>query len=395
MEQPLVGERAGGVRGWRPAVTFGLLLGYFGLFGTIIGAQGVLWAEIVPALRLSEGVFGSAQLVSPLIAVGILLLGGQFCAWIGKKRLAVLGLLLLAGSVLVLASAGNVWGLVGALLVAGAGNGMLETAMNAATLDWEQATRRNVMNVMHAGFSGGAVVGAFSAGALLESSWTYSQVLVALAGLCGLVLLATLPVRYPPIEAQADDVEVPVAALRLILSRPALGALALLSLLGIVGESVAFTWSVIYLRTLGADVFVGGAAFALFNGSMFVGRLANAPLVARLGPRISLFASGIGLVGATLLLLTPGPLLLAIVAFVVLGLAVAGVVPTVLSAAARLMPHNNGAIVGGMMAAAYAGFIVCPPLIGWLAEIASLRAALLTVGLSGLGILWLTRGIRS
>lgn len=40
-------------------------------------------------------------------------------------------------------------------------------AANSATLDWERATGRSVMNLMHAGFSAGAVVGALVAGLLV------------------------------------------------------------------------------------------------------------------------------------------------------------------------------------------------------------------------------------
>jgi MFS family permease len=78
--------------------------------------------------------------------------------------------------------------------------------------------------------------------------------------------------------------------------------------------------------------------------------------------------------------------------FVLMGLAVAGVVPTALTAAGRLAPGSSGATAGRLMAAVYVAFIVSPPLVGWLAERASLRAALLVVGLSGLGILCLRPG---
>ena len=83
----------------------------------------------------------------------------------------------------------------------------------------------------------------------------------------------------------------------------------------------------------------------------------------------------------------------AVVAFAVLGLAVAGVVPTVLGAGAHLGPGSSGAVAGGMLAAVYVSFLICPPLIGWLAELVSLQAALLTVGLSGLGIRSLSRAV--
>ena len=394
MERPLVQEQAiPSVRGWRPGLAFVLLLGYFGLLGVIIGAQGVMWDDVKTALRLSEGVFGTAQLASPLISVGLLLMGGQLSAWAGKKWLGFVSVALLAVAALALAGANGLWAFVGALMVAGMANGLLETAINGATLDWERAMRRNVMNVMHAGFSGGAVLGALGAGLLLGWQWSYGSVLLLLATLCGLTLMATLPVRYPPVDTRGEDAGTPGQALRLIWSRRAFVVLALICVLGIVGESVAFLWSVIYLRQLGAATVVSGAAFALFNAAMFAGRLLNAPLVERMGARFSLILSGAGLILATILLMIPGGVPLAVVAFVLLGLAVAGVVPTALSVAAGLAPGNSGAVAGGIMAAAYAGFIVCPPLIGWIADLFSLKVALLSLGLSGIAILWLVREV--
>jgi fucose permease len=134
---------------------------------------------------------------------------------------------------------------------------------------------------------------------------------------------------------------------------------------------------------------VGGAAFALFNGTMFFGRLGNTWLVTRRGARVSLIVSGAAMLLSALLLLLPGGVSLAIVAFMLLGLAVAGVVPTVLSAAAKFAPGNTAVLTGGIMAAAYSGFIICPPLTGWIADLFSLQAALLNVGFCGLAVIWL------
>jgi MFS family permease len=394
VERPLIDDRRIiGADAWRPLVVLALLAAYFSLFGVIIGAQGVLWAELVSALRLSKSIFGAVQLISPLLSVALLLAGGQLANWAGKKRLALASLVVLASSNLALAGADGLLGLAGALLLAGAGNALLEMSMNGATLDWEQATGRSVMNLMHAGFSGGAVLGAFGAGLLLGGGWSYGAVLFLLALLCGLALLSTLAVRYPPTDAVASTQSGPRAVIRLILGQRALVILAIICILGIVGESFANLWSVIYLHELGAAAVVGGAAFALFNGAMFFGRLGNTWLVSRRGARISLLASGAAMLLSALLLL-PGGVPLAILAFILLGLAVAGVVPTVLSAAARFAPGNTAALTGGIMAAAYSGFIICPPLTGWIADQFSLQAALITVGFSGLAMIWLARRVK-
>jgi MFS family permease len=235
------------------------------------------------------------------------------------------------------------------------------------------------------------VLGAFAAGLLLGVGWSYAAVLLLLALLCGIALLATLTVQYPPSDMFVSAQSGPRATIRLILGQRALVMLSIICILGVVGESFANLWSVIYLHELGAAAVVGGAAFALFNGAMFFGRLGNTWLVHQHGTRISLLISGAAMLLSALLLLLPGSVPLAIIAFMLLGLAVAGVVPTVLSAAATFAPGNTAALTGGIMAAAYSGFIICPPLTGWIADQFSLQAALITVGLSGLAVLWLAR----
>lgn len=378
---------------WRPSVVFALLLGDFALLGLAVGAQGVLWADVVRALHLSSSTFGNAQLVAPLISVALLLIGGQLSAWAGKKRLAIASLALFTAAGIALAAMTNLWGLVGALVLLGAGNGFFETAMNGAALDWEQATGRSVINLMHASYSGGAVVGALGAGALRAIGWRSPAIFALLAALGACMIVATLLVHYPPADTREAETQRPSATLRLLLSSRALIALGLLCVLGAVGESVANLWSVIYLRDRGAGTLLGGSAFALFNGAMFIGRLGNATIVARIGAHFSLQASGVGLIVATLLLLLPGGIPLAVIAFMLVGLSVAGVIPTVLGEGARLAPGQSGAVSGGMLAAVYLCFVLCPPLIGALADHFSLQAALVTIGLSGVIVLVLTRGV--
>ena len=377
---------------WRPRAVLALLLGYLALFGVLVGAQGVLWAEIIRALDLSKAQFGAVQLPGPLLSVGLLMLGAQFSHWFGKKTLALFALVLLAASNALLAVAAGLPMLIVALLLTGAGAALLETAANSATLDWEQQTGRSVMNLLHAGFSAGAVLGAFGAGLMLGQGLGYGAVLLALAGLCGAMLLVSLPARFPPADTAAQDSPGPLATLRLLFSQRAILTLAALCVMGVVGESVANLWSVIYLRELGADALLGGAAFALFNGAMFVGRMLNAWVVRRWSMRVSLLLSGAGLVLANIFL--AGGLWLAVAAFMLMGLAVAGIVPTVLSAGARLAPGRSGLVTGGIMSVAYVGFIVSPPVTGWLADSVSLRAALLSIGLSGVAVLALARRLR-
>jgi MFS family permease len=396
-------------------VLVAVLLADFLLLGLTVGGQGVLWADVVATLGIGKGAFGTAQLVLPLLAIVLLLRGGPLSARLGKQRLAVASLVLIGAgnALLALASGSGLGALVLALAVIGAGFGLFEIAVNGAAMDWEVINGRSVLNALHAGYSAGACAGAVGAGVLLGLGWRTDGIFL-LTALCSLPLVAaTLAVRFPaagaaaPPPPPATAPAAPAGGLRRALGPPTplLPLLPLLPLAGAaalasVGESVANLWSVIYLAELGAGSVLGGAAFALANAAMLVGRLTNARVVARLGPATSLHLSGAGLILAPAILFLPGlpwgegdagRVPLAVVGFGLMGLAVAGVVPTALTAGARLVPGNSGAVAGALMTAVYLAFVITPPLVGWVAESTSLRAALLVVALSGAGILVLTR----
>lgn len=379
---------------WQPKRTFALLAGYFGLFGMFIGVLGVLWAPLVAQLRLTESVFGMTQLVSPLVAVAVMSQGGRISAGLTGKAVSIVGLLVLGASIALLGQSTGLTLFVVALAISGLGNAFLEIGMNGTTLEWERASGRSVMNLMHAGFSAGATVGALMTGILLDRSWTTGQVLWLVAGLYGLMSLLTISARFPPQVNREDDHAQTSQTLGLLRGNRVLQALAAICLFGIAVEGLANQWSGLHINALGGDALVIGTAFSLFNAAMFIGRLLNTVVVARTGPATSLWLSGIGLALAGVLLLVPN-ITVVVVALTLMGLSVAGIVPTVLSAAAQAMPGNSGATASVVMAVSYIGFIVTPVGIGWIAEWFSLSVAFGGVILMGLAILALIRSVRS
>jgi len=383
-------DRTIGLEHWRPNSVLALFVGDFALLGIVVGAQGVLWASLMAALHITKSAFGGALLTSPLMAVLLLLLGGHLSAMIGKKRMAVLSLFLMGIASLILGAAGTLGGFLAALLVQGAGYGLFETAMNGAALDWERATGRRMLNLVHGSFNGGAIVGALAAGAMLAAGWKPPGVLAAVASLAGVMLVATLCVTYPRLGTQTIT-DIPGATLRLMIGSTPLRVLSVIGALGAVGESVIFLWSVIYLRERGASPMMGGLAFSLLSSAMMAGRLANIGIVRRFGLKASFYVSGMGLLCSSILLLVSRGLAPAILALGLMGVSVASVLPTVLTAGAAFAPKQTGAISGGVLAAFYVGLMVTSPTVGVLADTFSLNVAFLVVGLSGLGISWLAR----
>jgi len=374
---------------WRAGAAFGLILGHFALFGVVAGVRGVVWAELVEALRIGAGAFGSAQLAASCVSIAVVVLYARLAERAGARRLALAGIALVVVALLALAGAGSLVALIAALAILGAGTGLLDGAMIQGSVDWERAARRARMNVLHAGFSVGAVLGAIAAGVGLAAGASYGAILVGVAGLCVLVFATTLRVAYPPAGEVAREAR---GDWREVLAGAEVRALIGIVLWSIVVESVAFVWAVIYLREeLGASAAAGGASFALFNATMFAGRLANTPLVARSGARVSLLASGAGVALGGVLLVGADGVALAMAALALVGLGVAGIFPTVMSAAAARLPDRSRELTAVVMTITYLAFMLTPPAVGWVAELSSLRAAMTLLPLSGGAILWLAR----
>lgn len=386
------GERAcvnseAAARGWRPGPAFGLILGHFAIFGVVAGVRGVVWAELVDALRIGTGAFGSAQLAASFVSVAVVTVYARLAARINPRSIAGGGLVLMTIAMLWLAWAGSFAMVVVALAVFGASTGLLDGAMIQGSVDWERAAKRARMNVMHAGFSVGAVGGAIAAGLGLALGADYPTLLIGAAVLVVVVLIATALIAYPPSGPVSSGSG---GSWRPVLAAPGIGALIGIVVWSIVVESIVFVWAVIYLRDdLGASAAAGGASFALFNATMFAGRMLNSLLVLRLGERASLLVSGAGIALSGLLLVASHSVPLAMLALALAGLGVAGIFPTVMSAAAGRLPDYSRELTTVVMTVTYIAFMITPPAIGWLAELSSLRTALLLLPASGLIIVWL------
>lgn len=375
---------------WRTERAYWLLMLYFAVLGLLVGATGVVWASMVEALEVESGPFGTAQLASALVSTVVVVAYARLAGWRGPRLIAASGALVVAASMLALAAVDSLALLVVALALMGLGTGLTDGAMTQGSVDWEQATRRRRMSLFHAGFSIGAMFGALGAGGLLVLGLEFRFPLAIVAGAHLVLLLLTLFVGFPPTETAPRASR--FGDFGDVLASRAVRALVLIILLSIIVEIAVFIWGVIYIQTeLDGSELAGGAGYAAFNGAMFAGRLLNGRLVARRGARVSLALSGAGLVIGGVALVAAWNPLVGLIALTLTGFGVAGIYPTVMSAAGDLLPGRSGALAGVMMTATYSAGIMTPPALGWIAQFGSLRVSMIAVALAGAGTLWLTR----
>jgi predicted MFS family arabinose efflux permease len=330
------------------------------------------WAAIVPAVEQGVGA-SKAGLGLALLGVGLgslpatLLVGPQ----VNRRgpRVMPVALTALAGAALLPAFAGSVPALFAALVVVGAASGAVDVSINAAAADYEAATRRRIMQLAHALFSVGVVVGAVTAG--LAREFLDAGRLEVLAAV-SLTLLAAAVVnrRQPAREPGAA----PPARMRFRRFAVVLGLVCGAAFLV---EGGIEAWSALFLeRELDASPAVAALGPGAYALAMVIGRFSGQWLTDRVDDRVLLGGGAlISLVGLLLAAAAPG-VPVALVAFFLGGAGVSVAAPVAFSAAGRgAAEAERGSAVATVTTIGYTGFLAGPPLTGAAAELVGLRAA--------------------
>ncbi|MDQ3044447.1 MAG: MFS transporter [Chloroflexota bacterium] len=369
------------------------LLPGFAVFGLLFGVWQVLLTDLSRELKLSPGPLGFAISVGFVASFPMMIFAGGVVDKWGQRNVAAISGTSLGLSFASFAFIPNYFILIVLLVAFFGASGVYDVGINAAAMALEQRSARHVLPLFHAGFSGGAVVGALGAGGLLalgvDFRWFYPSV-------CGLVWLVSLIAWFDSSRGTRVPKKIIERrnGLRLFRVRSLL-VIAFIVGLAFLLEGIMETWSVVYLRsTLGLTAIVGALGGAVFHLAMMVGRLSAAGLIVRLGRVNYLKTTGmVAALGMLLALVTARePLVLA--GFLVVGLALAGVAPIAFSLAGDLVPGRTGEASAVLTTIGYAGFLIGPALLGGLAEVTGLRVALLMAAVAGLAITLLARSIR-
>jgi fucose permease len=275
--------------------------------------------------------------------------------------------------------AGSTLALGLALLAVGACSGAADVAVNAEVSALEAETGTRLMQLGHALFSTGLIGGAIAAGLLRQGGVGRLAVLAVPAA--ALLAVAALNHGAPARPAPRDGAGGP----RRRLPRGVV-FLGLACAAAFVVEGGLETWSALFLsRELDAGAAASATGPASYATAMAAGRLVAHRVAPRVGDTRLLAGGGAlcaaGCVGASMSDAVP----LAAAALFAAGLGVSVAAPTLFGAAGRSSTERARA-VAAVTTLGYLGFVVGPPVVGGLAELAGLRASFALLGVVALGV---------
>ena len=368
----------------------------FGLLGFHVGVWAVQLGPLSAGLRLDPAALGAAVTVAASAGLVTLFAGGTLADRAGRRPVLAIGFTGTGTAFVLLALASSFATLIPAVLLYGLSVSFVDLGANTVGSAYEQAYKVTAMTGLHAWFSGGALAGAIGSAAALRAGVSYRGVYLALAAVmaAGLVaaLLAAIPA--PPDGSPTGSPGRGQQSSARVWRIPAvLFAIALISVT-FFGDGGLESFLSSYLqRTLAGGVLLSGIGIGSYHFASLLGRLTATGLLRRFGERRVVTAAGLlaatGLLTAVMAPDAAG----AIGGLLLVGFAIAPVVPTALSLAGRSAPGRSGQAVATTTAAGYGSFILSPLTIGLLAQATSLRLALgllvpTSLAIAGLATRW-------
>lgn len=347
----------------------------------VLGVMFATWGVHVPTVKghygLGEQALAIAMLAGGAGALLALAQAGRVIGRWGPRRVAAaMGVLCCACIACLLAGASYAV-LLAVMLAFGITGSLLDVAINTEATEIERLAARPLMSGFHGMFSLGGMAGA-SLGSVAPALGLSPQGHLLLASGLGAAAVLAASRAMLPVPDKAAEEKHPLSMQDFV--KGPLLLLDVLAAMGLIAEGAMYDWSVLFMkqeRASGAST--AALAYASFSGAMAAGRFGGDWVRARLAPRRLMRASGVlAALGMVLALAVTSPVA-ALAGFALVGIGLSNVVPVLFSAASRVpgvSPAHGIAAVSGV---GYLGMMAGPPLIGLVAERASLGAGLIVV----------------
>jgi MFS family permease len=372
----------------------------FVTLGLLAGSWLARTPDVKARIGLEDSRWGVLGTLGSIGALSAILLSGVLINRFGTRRLLLVAAPLLLVAAPGLATSHSVAHLVLAILFWGAVTSLLQAPMNSAGVRVEQAYGRPIMSSLHAGFSLGTLSGALLSAAAVTAGVSPGLQLAGIGAALGLVFLVVL--RWLPPDAPrhpADQLPRPRKPGRrssgFVFTLPII-VLAGIGFCSVIAESTSSQWAAIYVSEgLGAGAAAGALAYACFSGAMSIGRLSGDRVVHRLGRKRFLSLVPLVAVAGIVAAVAFGSVWAAFAGFVLVGVGLSAVTPTVYGTAGTLPGQDPAPAIATISLVTWPGFLAGPVIVGTLSGATSLRVALLVIGVAAAIVTLLAARLRT
>lgn len=353
------------------------------------------WASRIPdikhKLHLSDGALGSILLCLPLGQLLTMPVSATLVTKYGSKRILTIAAPLYVIALSNLGLAAAPWQLALFLFMFGIIGNVANISLNTQGVETEKLYNRPINTSFHgawsiAGFAG-ALVG------LLMVNFHIKPYLHFLT----ILLLSWVNVFMNYKHLVGGKPETPQTR-RPFFIKPegTLLQLGIIAFCAMATEGAMFDWSGVYFREIVVAphslVVLGYASFMVM---MATGRFLGDYVITKIGRKRTMQLSGLTIFSGMALSVLFPYVITATIGFMMVGLGTATNIPSVYSVAGKNEKVSAGIALAMVSSISYFGFLMGPPLIGYISQLSSLRYSYAVIGCFGLLISFLVTKIKA
>jgi fucose permease len=355
-------------------------------FFFVAGLTFATWASRIPDIKtkmhLSDAGLGLILFALPVGQIVSLPISAALVSRFGSKTLIIVGALLYPLTLVLLATSSTTLLLALSLFVFGLWANLLNIAMNTQAVAVENIYGRSIMASFHgvwsmAGFTG-ALLGTLFVSAALSPLIHFSIVCMV----TGLVVWAAHKHTVPSDSRNDSGQKQPLFV------RPdkRILILGLIAFCCMVCEGAMADWSgVYYQKVVQSPEALTTIGYVAFMSTMATGRFVGDWLVTKFGVVRIFKISGILIASGLLTTVILPNIIAATIGFLLVGFGVSSVVPIAFGLAGKSTNMSPSAALAAVSTISFLGFLIGPPVIGFIAELSSLRISFIVIALLGFG----------
>ena len=338
----------------------------------VLGAWFPRIPQVQEAIGLGEGALAVALIGMPLGLLAALAFGSKIAEILGTRGLLTVGLGAYLLTMPIPAFATTWLALFLALIVAGVSMAVAQLGLNVTATEVEKRSARLIMNGCHGYWSLGVLIGSALGSLMAELQFRPGNSLLLMSVLCALpILLAARSI---------SDYAVPAAEPSEKGGKWPSKALMGISLFGFgvaTTEGAMADWLAVFMTNIHTvSPGIAGASYTVFALFIAIGRFSGDALKARI--EVSILArilGGLAVLGLTVALLSP-VVWATYLGIALLGLGISIGFPLAVSAAGVLPGRSSAGNVAILTQISLCGFLLGPPIIGFVAEVTNMRVGL-------------------
>ncbi|MBB4037422.1 MFS family permease [Dysgonomonas hofstadii] len=355
------------------------------------------WASRIPDIKTSLGLgdaaWGTILLMIPIGQICGMTISGLLVSKVGSKRIFPIALTGYAGALLLVGISASEYALIISLIIFGFFGNFTNISINTQSVTVERMYNRPIMASFHGGWSLAGLTGA-AIGLLMSSLQLAPFYHFCIIGiLVFITLLINRPFLQPDLKKEKDPEE--TASKKKSKPETFLFLLGIVGFCGMAAEGAMSDWSGLYLiDVVGTPSNIAPIGLAAYMVTMASGRFLIDKATQKWGRKRVLQAGGtlitIGLFSAVAL----PHFITTIIAFMIIGFGTAGIVPSIYSVAGQRTKISTSIALTIVSSVSFLGFLMGPPLIGYISSVTNLRYSYALIGLFGICIVVLASLIK-